>query len=131
MKASLDYRDVYEEDSAEFVLCSACRFWQHGKCIKKESIINSAHPSEGDFLGGLYGICREFKGPSVPMSPSKFADLMKRYISLSCPNPYEPDSSSDDILRFRLEFLMCEVLKELGYDDGVKAFMNVGFDVPF
>lgn len=131
MKPEKGYRDVYEADDAEFVLCSACRFWQYGRCSKKESIMNSAHPSDGDFLGGLYGICREFKGPSTPMPPSKFADMMKRYVSLSCPNPYESDSSTDDILRFRLEFLMCEVLKELGYEDGAKVFMDVGFDVPF
>lgn len=123
--------DVYNPDKPECVLCDICRFWQHGRCLKKESILNKPNPSKGDFLGGLYGICKEFKGPSVAIQPNKFAELMKRYISTTYIEPDEGLMRGDDILRFRLEFLMCEMLKELGYGDGAKTFINIGFDCPF
>lgn len=124
-------KDVFDPDKPEFILCDICRFWQHGRCIKKNSLINTARPSDGDFLGGLYGICKEFKGPSTPIPPLKFAELMKKYISLTYVERDSEEMRGDDILRYRLEFLMCEMLKELGYGDGAKVFINVGFDCPF
>ena len=124
-------RDYDKLEDAEFVLCDICRFHQYGECQKKESLLNSTYPSEWDCLGGLYGICSSFKGPSVAIQPDKFAELMKKYVNKTTLEPDMGLMKGDDVLRFRLEFLMCEMLTELGYGDGAKIFKDIGFETPF
>lgn len=114
-------------DGPEFIICKICRYNQHGKCLKEESMANSMNPSDELY----FGICKGFKAVPYPISPTEFAQLMKDYISTTVDEPYGEDRSFDDLLRYQLEFVMCETLIMLGYDEGVKLFRDKNFELPF
>ena len=77
---------------------------------------NSASPSET-----YLNICKGFEGNEYPIKPSEFAEMMRRAVK----------SDDEDTVRYMMEFYMCTVLKQLGYDEGANIFLNQEFDLPF
>lgn len=109
-------------DGAEFILCEMCRY-NHGDGCSKENYLGSCEIPE-DF----YHVCQGFNSLPVPISATKFEDLMKAFV-LSAMDPKQITIENKDELRFQLEFLMCEMLKQLGYGDGARIFESLHFEV--
>lgn len=132
MKPGFDFKKFMFEygDGPEFVLCDICRFNKINSdgertCLKNGSAADE-HPTE------MYlDICKRFKGPTEPIEPWKFAQLMK---NMKDATPAEPginylDSVSER--RYNMEYLMCVMLEMLGYGEGAQIFLDESFEIPF
>lgn len=115
--------DYETRDGAEFILCEMCRY-NHGDGCSKENYLGSCTIPE-DF----YHVCQGFKSLPVAISPSKFTELMKAFISVNMEPGDIGLGDSRDELRFQLEFLMCEMLNQLGYGEGARIFQELHFEM--
>ena len=117
-------------DGPEFVLCDICRFNKHNSdgervCLKKNSAADE-NPTE------MYlDICKQFRGPSTPIEPWKFAELMKNMVTATPAEPGITYADSVSERRYNMEYLMCVMLEMLGYGEGAKIFLDQGFELPF
>lgn len=115
------------KDGPEYIICKMCRHNRGGGCKSENSMCNTINPSDGLY----FNVCRGFSSEKVPISPGKFKKLMIEIREGLCPEPGTSPQEAYSLQRYNMEHLMAQMLIQLGYGDGVKIFLNSGFELPF
>ena len=115
------------KDGPEYIICKMCRHNRGGGCKSENSMANTMSPSDGLY----FNVCRGFSSEKVPISPAKFKKMMIEIREGICPEPGSSPEESYSLERYNMEHLMAQMLIQLGYGDGVKIFLDRGFETPF